>query len=93
MARFPEREAEITRLAQDLISGLTSYIDEYPTPPVLPEQLRTALSEYVAAHEAAVVGSAAAAQGTAVTSWDAVSSAPRSPWRNWESCQAIEAWR
>ncbi len=31
-----------------------------------PEQLRTALLEYVAAREAAVVGSAAAAQGTAV---------------------------
>jgi len=66
MARFPESEAEITRLAQDLISGLTSYADEYPNPPVPVAELQEALAEYVEARKAAVVGSAAAAQGTAL---------------------------
>jgi hypothetical protein len=65
MARFPLSEAEITRLAQDLISGFTSYADEYPNPPVSVEQLQEALDGYTRAREAAVVGSAAAAQGTA----------------------------
>ena len=65
MARFPDSEAEITRLAQDLISGLTSYADEYPNPPVPVAELGEALTAYVKAREAAVVGAAAAAQGTA----------------------------
>lgn len=65
MARFPYREAEITTLAQDLIAGLTARTQDFPAPPVAPAELQTALAEYVAARETAIVGSAAAAQGTA----------------------------
>ena len=65
MAKFPLREAEITILAQDLIAGLTAQTADFPAPPVAPAELQTALAEYVAAREAAIVGSAAAAQGTA----------------------------
>ena len=65
MARFPYREADVARLAQDLIAGLTAHTEDFPAPPVPPDELQTALSQYGASREAAMVGSAAAAQGTA----------------------------
>jgi hypothetical protein len=40
MARFPEREADIKVLAQNIISGLTDNPD-FPNPPFTPAQLQT----------------------------------------------------
>ncbi len=34
MARFPEREAEIKALAQNIITGLTDAAATFPAPPV-----------------------------------------------------------
>ncbi len=65
MARFPQTEAEVAALAQDIIAGLTAHTEDFPAPPAAPAELQTALAEYVAAREAAIVGAAAAAQGTA----------------------------
>ncbi|MGD8726106.1 MAG: fibronectin type III domain-containing protein [Gemmatimonadales bacterium] len=64
MARFPESEAEIFRLAQDLINGFRTYAEDYPTPPVPVEELEHALAAYVTARTDAVAGAAAAKQGT-----------------------------
>ena len=65
MAKFPDTEAQIATLAQDLIHGFTAYAEDFPSPPVSTEELQTALAEYVAAREVANAGAAAAAQGTA----------------------------
>jgi hypothetical protein len=65
MAQFPKSEAEIAALAQDMIGGLTTYADDFPSSPVQPPELQTALDAYITAREAAVAGSAAASQGTA----------------------------
>lgn len=67
MARFPLSEAEITRLAQDLISGFTSYADEYPNPPVAELSreslwINRALSTSSYSHLSASVGATAAAR-------------------------------
>jgi hypothetical protein len=48
MARFPYREADVARLAQDLIAGLTAHTEDFPAPPVPPDELQTALSQYPA---------------------------------------------
>ena len=63
MARFPKRESDVATLAQDLIAGLTAHATEFPSPPVLPEELRAAFAEYSTARETAIVGTANAKQG------------------------------
>jgi len=65
MARFPKSEAEVAVLAQRIIHGLTANPEDFPTPPVVPDELQTALAEYIAARDAAATSAAAAAQGTA----------------------------
>jgi len=65
MAHFPSREAEVLALAQELMSGLTGYSDIYPAPPIIPQELDTAISEYTATRDAAVVAQATAEQATA----------------------------
>ena len=39
MARFPEREAEIKALSQNIVTGLTDNAALYPAPPVTPTDL------------------------------------------------------
>jgi hypothetical protein len=66
MAAFPEREADIARLAHDIASGLATHPDDFPAPPVGVDEIRQSLAEYNAAREAAVQAAANAQQGTAV---------------------------
>ncbi len=63
--RFPKSEPVVAALATDIVNGLTTYVDEFPSPPVAPQDLQEAIDSYKAAHKAAVETSAAAAQGTA----------------------------
>jgi hypothetical protein len=65
MARFPNREADVAALASDLAHGLTQYAEDFPAPPVTPEDIKTALEAYVSAREKAV-----AAQGVAAEAFD-----------------------
>lgn len=60
MARFPEREAEIVRLTRDVIAGLRTHADDFPSPPESPKRLEGALAGYQAAREAAQVAAAQA---------------------------------
>jgi hypothetical protein len=64
-ARFPKRESDVATLAQDMVAGLTAHTTDFPSPPVPPDELQTALAEYSTAREAAIVGTANATQGTA----------------------------
>jgi hypothetical protein len=63
--RFPKQEPLIAALANDIATGLTNNPEEFPSPPVSPDELRTALTEYLAKREAAMEAAAAAEEGTA----------------------------
>jgi len=65
MASFPTREADIVALANDIATGLATHTEVFPAPPHGPEEIREALSAVTTAHEAAVVATAQARQGTA----------------------------
>jgi hypothetical protein len=58
MATFPRTEAEVAALAQDIIRGLTTYTEDFPSPPVTSAQIQTTLDAYLSAREAAVAASA-----------------------------------
>jgi hypothetical protein len=60
--RFPNTEGEIGKLAQFMISGLTSNQELFPAPPVPSDELRTRFDTYVSAREAAVDASGVAAR-------------------------------
>ncbi len=62
--RFPKREANIARLAHDLVNGLRAYVEDFPSPPVSVEELQQALEAYDTAREAAIAASAQAVSGT-----------------------------
>ncbi len=64
--RFPSTEGEIGKLAQYMISGFNSQADDFPSPPVSPEELQSKLEEYVRAREAAAKASGLAAQSYTV---------------------------
>ena len=64
MARFPRTEAEITALAQSMITGLTANAADFPAPPVPPADLQTLLDSYVTLTDAQVAAMAAAEQAT-----------------------------
>jgi hypothetical protein len=66
MARFPKSEAEIRTLGNDLVSGLRTHVDDFPNPPVPPDELEATLNEYVEAREAAGSATGAATEAIAV---------------------------
>jgi len=61
MARFPTREADVAALAGNVIAGLTEYAEDFSTPPVSAENLKTALDSYLASRDKASVADGAAA--------------------------------
>lgn len=61
MRRFPRREAEIAKLAGQIVAGLEENPDDFPSPPVAPEELRKTLDSYVDAHNETVQARAALA--------------------------------
>ena len=61
MRRFPTREADVAALARQIISGLTQNAETFPTPPLPPAELQSALEAYRRTHAAAVSARAAAA--------------------------------
>ena len=63
MARFPEREADIKALAQNIISGLTNNPD-FPDPPVTPAQLQALLDNLISLGDTQVADQAKSQQST-----------------------------
>ena len=57
MATFPDREADIARLAHDLATGLATHPDDFPAPPVGADEIQQSLAEYNTAREAAIQAS------------------------------------
>jgi len=64
MARFPDREAEIMALAQNIIMGLTGNAATFPTPPVTTVALQAVFDSFVTLGDEAVAAQAAAEQVT-----------------------------
>lgn len=64
MARFPDREAEIKVLAQNIVTGLTDNAGVYPAPPVTPVALQAVLDSLITLTDQAVAARAAAEQAT-----------------------------
>jgi len=62
--RFPYREAEILRLANDIAAGLAAHTDVFPASPFSPEDFQNALDEHDGNREAAIRARASAAQST-----------------------------
>lgn len=65
MARFPTKEADISALAQQMITGFELNTDVYPEPPVPSEELQQALDTYITAREEATAAQAESEQATA----------------------------
>jgi len=65
MATFPRREADIVALARDIATGLAEHPEMFPAPPHSPEEIRAALDDVAAAHDAAVLATAQSKQATA----------------------------
>lgn len=65
MTRFPQREADIARLANDVIAGLRTHKRDFPSPPESPEEIEEALDRYQAAREAALIAAGKAKLATA----------------------------
>ena len=66
MARFPQAEPDIAALALLIMHGLTTYTEDFPTPPVPPEELQEKLDAYNTALKAAVTAQSAAREHYAV---------------------------
>jgi len=64
MARFPDREADIKVLAQNIVTGLTENAALYPAPPVTPAALQAVLDSFITLGDEAVAARAAAEQAT-----------------------------
>ena len=64
MAQFPRREAEIKALAQNLASGLTASVADFPSPPVAPAALQALLDSLITLNDQQVAAQAAAEQVT-----------------------------
>jgi hypothetical protein len=60
--RFPRREAEIAELASVMVAGLVENPEDFPSPPIPPEEFRNTLDAYVDAHNETVVARAAFAE-------------------------------
>jgi hypothetical protein len=57
--RFPRSESDITMLAVRVIDGLTNAAEDFPAPPVSPEELRGKLDTFQAADTATVAAETA----------------------------------
>lgn len=64
MARFPDREADIRALAQNLVTGLAASTAEFPTPPVPSADLQALLDSFIALCDQQIAAQAAAEQVT-----------------------------
>lgn len=62
MASFPRTEAKVTELARDVIAGLDTLRDHFPTPPVPHHALQAALDAFHEADAAAVDAAATASR-------------------------------
>ena len=65
MARFPDREAEIKALAQNIVTGLAANAADFPTPPVASAALAALLDSFITLCDEQVAAQAAAEQVTA----------------------------
>ncbi|MBN1515456.1 fibronectin type III domain-containing protein [Candidatus Sumerlaeota bacterium] len=68
MAQFPDREAEIRALAQNIVTGLTESAADFPAPPVSSTDLQALLASLITLSDEQVAAQAAAEQATAVKS-------------------------
>jgi hypothetical protein len=66
MATFPRSEAEIGSLAQYLISGFRTYTEDFPAPPVSPDDLEGSLHSYFEVRESAAASTGAATEAVAM---------------------------
>ncbi len=64
MARFPDREAEVKALAQNIVTGLVTSAADFPTPPVASAALQALLDSLVTLCDDAVAARAASEQTT-----------------------------
>ena len=64
MARFPDREAQIKALAQNMVTGLTENAADFPAPPVLSLALQALLDSLITLGDEQAVAQAAAEQVT-----------------------------
>ena len=55
MARFPKGESDVAALARRIISGLGTATEDFPNPPVPPDELQASLDEYEKAKDEALV--------------------------------------
>ena len=65
MARFPRTQPEIQALAQNMVTGLTANVADFPAPPVAPLDLQALLDSFITLSDAQVAAQAAAEQATA----------------------------
>jgi len=65
MARFPDREAEIKALAQNIVTGLAANAADFPSPPVTSVNLQALLTSFITLCDEQVAALAAAEQVTA----------------------------
>ena len=65
MARFPDREAEVKALAQNIVTGLAANAADFPTPPVTSVALAALLDSFITLCDEQVAAQAAAEQVTA----------------------------
>ena len=64
MARFPDREAEIKGLAQNIVTGLAENVGDFPAPPVTSVNLQALLTSFITLCDEQVAAQAAAEQVT-----------------------------
>ena len=65
MARFPDREAEVKALAQNIVTGLAANAADFPSPPVASAALAALLDSFITLCDEQVAAQAAAEQVTA----------------------------
>jgi hypothetical protein len=63
MSRFPLREPDIQRLANDIIKGLSANPDQFPAPPSSADEIKSALEAYEAGRDAMNAGATTAKSG------------------------------
>lgn len=64
MARFPDREAQIKALAQNIVTGLTENVADFPAPPVAALDLQALLDSFITLCDEQTAAQATAEQAT-----------------------------
>lgn len=64
MARFPDREAQIKALAQNIVTGLTENAADFPAPPVAAPDLQALLDSFITLCDEQTAAQATAEQAT-----------------------------